>query len=91
MAKQGEKITNARTGQTMIFLKTAKETNGELLQIECFSPPSEAREPEHIHPYQVNSFNILSGSCVFSVNGKEQIVVAGEEISIPSYLGGIYM
>ena len=56
MAKQGEKITNSRTGQIMIFIKTGHETNGELLEIECFSPPSKAREPEHIHPYQENNF-----------------------------------
>ena len=83
MARQGEKITNARTGQIMIFLKTSHETKGELLEIECFSPASDAKEPEHIHPYQENSFKIISGSCVFSVKGKEQIVGAGEEISIP--------
>lgn len=83
MAKQGDKITNARTGQIMIFLKTGNETEGELLEIECFSPPSDAREPEHIHPYQENSFKIISGSCVFSVNGIEHIVRAGEEISVP--------
>ena len=32
MARQGDKITNARTGQTMIFLRTGKETNGELFE-----------------------------------------------------------
>jgi quercetin dioxygenase-like cupin family protein len=81
--KPGDKITNSRTGQLMIFLKTGAETVGELLEIECFSPPSEAKEPEHIHPFQVNVFKIISGSCVFSINGKEQIAGPGETISIP--------
>ncbi len=67
----------------MIFLKTGQETNGELLEIECFSPPSKAKEPEHVHPYQENSFKIFSGSCVFSINGKEQILGPGKEIIIP--------
>jgi quercetin dioxygenase-like cupin family protein len=84
MIKQGDKITNARTGQVMIFLKTGAETNGELLQIECFSPQSLEREPEHIHPIQQNSFEIISGSCVFEVDGKEQIVGPGESINIPA-------
>ena len=84
MIKQGDKITNARTGQVMIFLKTGAETNGELLQIECFSPPTPEREPEHIHPFQQNSFEIISGSCVFDVDGKEQIVGPGESIIIPA-------
>jgi len=84
MIKQGEKITNIRTGQIMIFLKTGAETNGELLQIECFSPQTLEREPEHIHPLQENSFEIISGSCIFHVDGKEQIVGPGESIKIPA-------
>ncbi|MDQ2933307.1 MAG: cupin domain-containing protein [bacterium] len=83
MIKQGDKITNTRTGQIMIFLKTAKETNGEILQIECYSPPTAVKEPEHIHPKQENIFKITSGSCTFSVDGKEQIVGTGQTISIP--------
>jgi quercetin dioxygenase-like cupin family protein len=83
MAKKGDKITNSRTGQIMIFLKTGEDTNGEVLEIECFSPQSTVKEPEHIHPQQESFFTILSGSCVFSVDGKEQIVGPGETISIP--------
>jgi quercetin dioxygenase-like cupin family protein len=83
MAKKGDKITNSRTGQIMIFLKTGEDTNGELLEIECFSPQSKAKEPEHVHPQQTNIFRILSGSCIFSVDGTEQVVGPGETISIP--------
>lgn len=84
MIKQGDKITNARTGQVMIFLKTSAETNGEFLQIECFSPPAIEREPEHIHPFQENSFKITSGNCIFRIDGKEQVVGPGQSISIPA-------
>lgn len=83
MARQGEKIVNARTGQTMVFLKTAAETNGKLLQIECFSPPSARRETEHVHPFQTNSFSMISGSCVFWVEGREMRVSPGESLDIP--------
>ncbi len=68
----------------MIFLKTGAETNGELLQIECFSPPTDEREPEHIHPLQENSFKIISGSCAFQIDGKEQIIGPGQSIIIPT-------
>ena len=82
MIQKGDKIENARTGQRMIFLKTWAETNGTQLQIECFSPVTSAREPEHIHPYQENRFHVLSGELWFSVDGKDQIVYPGETISI---------
>lgn len=83
MIKQGDKITNSRTGQEMIFCQTGTETNGQLLEIECFSPPTTVEETEHIHPLQKNIFKIISGSCVFNVEGKEQIVGAGQTIEIP--------
>jgi mannose-6-phosphate isomerase-like protein (cupin superfamily) len=83
MIKQGDKIVNARTGQVMFFLKTGAETNGTLLQIDCISPPSTFKEPEHIHPFQENKFEITSGYCNFSVDGKEQVVGPGQFISIP--------
>lgn len=67
----------------MIFRRTGQDTSGELLQIECFSPPTTAREPEHIHPFQENSFKVLCGVLHFRINGK--IVLAGpdDEIRIP--------
>jgi quercetin dioxygenase-like cupin family protein len=82
MVRQGDQITNPRTQQLMIFLKTSTETNGELLQIECFSQPTLEREPEHIHPFQQNSFEIISGSCIFRVDGKEHVVGPGQSINI---------
>ncbi len=84
MANPGDKITNARTGQTMHFIQTFSSSNGNLLEIECVSPPTGVKEPEHVHPLQENNFKIISGSCKFSVNGIEQLVEAGESISIPA-------
>jgi len=83
MIKHGDSITNTRTGQRMTFLKTWAETNGTQLQIDCYSPPTDAREPEHLHPYQENRFHLLEGELVFSIDGKEQLAKAGDTISIP--------
>ena len=83
MIKQGDKIVNARTGQIMVFLKTGAETNGQLLQIDCISPPTDIKEPEHIHPLQENKFEIISGSCTFNIHGKEQLARGGEGVTIP--------
>jgi quercetin dioxygenase-like cupin family protein len=83
MANPGDEIVNPRTGQRMIFILTSKDTNGELLRIECFSAPSGVKEPEHVHPYQENRFEVISGSLMFCIAGKERQVNAGETISIP--------
>jgi quercetin dioxygenase-like cupin family protein len=84
MAKQGDKIINERTGQKMIFLKTGRETNGQLLEIESFNPKSDMREPIHVHPKQESSANVITGKLHFWVNGKEQIIGPGEKIIIPA-------
>src|SRR5688500_11633429 len=84
MVNQGDKITNPRTGQTMIFLKTGRETNGSLLEIECFNPKSDTLEPIHIHPKQVSSNEVISGKLHFLIDGKEHIVGPGECIEIPA-------
>jgi mannose-6-phosphate isomerase-like protein (cupin superfamily) len=84
MIRPGDQIINSRTGQIMKFLKTGADTNGQVLQIDCISPPSPAREPEHIHPFQENRFEIISGDCHFMVNGKEQVMGPGQSISIPA-------
>jgi len=44
MIRQGDQITNSRTGHIIIFLKTSAKINGELLKIECISPPTLERE-----------------------------------------------
>lgn len=83
MIQKGDTIINKRTGQRMTFLKTWAETNGTQLQIECFSPGTSAREPEHIHPRQENRFHIISGQLEFIVDGKTLIAGPGETVSVP--------
>jgi quercetin dioxygenase-like cupin family protein len=84
MARQGDMITNPRTGQRMIFLQTGRETNGKLLEIESFNPKSVMREPIHVHPKQESSAEIISGKLHFLVDGKEKIIGEGEKIIIPA-------
>jgi hypothetical protein len=64
MAKQGDKITNARTGQKMIFLQTGNETNGKILEIESFNPKSDRREPIHVHPNRKVLLKLFPGNFI---------------------------
>ena len=77
-------IINPRTGQRMIILKTGSETNGKLLSIECFSPSSQIREPEHVHPHQENIFEILDGTLHFRISGRTITMSRGEVVVIPA-------
>lgn len=84
MAKQGDQITNVRTGQRMIFRLTGKETNGKLLEIESFNPKSDIREAIHVHPKQESSAEVISGKLHFLVGGKKHVIGPGESIVIPA-------
>lgn len=78
MAHQGQEISNPRTGQRMKFVQLAP---GEL-RIETLNPPTNVREPTHVHPRQESGAEVLSGSLVFEVSGERRAVGAGETITI---------
>jgi len=84
MTQQVNSIVNPRTGQIMIFRQTGKETKGTIVEIETFNPPSTEKEPEHVHPKQESSMEVIAGKVHFRVNGKTQIVGPGEKIVIPA-------
>jgi quercetin dioxygenase-like cupin family protein len=78
-ADETSTIVNARTGQRMRF----EPSSGDALRIECWSPPSEAREPEHTHPKQESRFEILGGELVFEVDRATKTVAAPGTFVIP--------
>lgn len=83
MAHAGKEIINPRTGQRMIFLQTAKDTGGALLQIETVNPPHGPAEPAHVHVRQESSAEVLAGVLHFRVRDDERVVRAGQKIVIP--------
>ena len=83
MLRAGDQIQNARTGQRKKFLVTPEDSGGELLRLEEHSPPGPF-EPVHVHPEQVSTAEVLSGSLLFIVKGREVRVNAGERHEIPA-------
>jgi quercetin dioxygenase-like cupin family protein len=83
MATSGNEIANPRTGQRTIFLQTAHETNNALLRMETFHAAHGPAEPEHIHPVQHSSCQVLAGTLRFRIDGKEQSIGPGQVVHIP--------
>jgi len=84
MATTGQEIDNPRTGQRMRFVRTAADTDGELLAIETTNPPTGEFEPVHVHPRQESRARVSAGALRFVVDGVTRDVGAGEEIVIPA-------
>jgi quercetin dioxygenase-like cupin family protein len=80
MAREGQQISNPRTGQRMTFL----EVREDLLRIEAVNAVTEEREPLHVHPRQESGAQLISGSLVFEVEGVQRKLAPGDSISIPA-------
>lgn len=80
MARQGQTISNPRTGQTMTFA----QLRPELLEIESVHPPAPEGEPLHQHPKQKSTARVTAGSMVFEVDGERRELGTGEEITVPA-------
>jgi quercetin dioxygenase-like cupin family protein len=83
MAKPGEIIENPITGERIIFVRTASETNGEVMQADVFIRPHGFVTSEHIHPLQEERFEVTKGTIRFRLNEKEADATAGQVVVIP--------
>ena len=85
MSRTNHTITNPAIGHRITFLQTADQTNGQLLQIEYAveRPESEPVIPLHKHLNAEERFESVSGELGVVLNGEQQILSAGESVTIP--------
>jgi quercetin dioxygenase-like cupin family protein len=84
MAAAGQTFVNPLTRERMVFITTARDSNGLLLEIEFFIQPNTGRVlPAHFHPSFDERFEILSGSARYIVGNDERPANAGDELVLP--------
>src|SRR6184192_4532597 len=79
----GPIIENPLHGERIRFLKTAPETNGELVQYESWLAPGGGVGVPHIHPVQQSDFTVVSGTASFSVHGARFVLGPGQSLTVP--------
>ena len=85
MARAGDAVEHPLTGDRMVFSKTARDTDGELLRLDFFLKGGGPEAAAHVHSYQEERFEVLSGAARFRVRGQEgRDVGAGETIVVPA-------
>lgn len=83
MVQAGDDFENPVSGQRLIFRKTARDTGGELVEVESvYTRPSPSRPPPHYHPHQEERFEILSGEVHAQIGGEERMFREGEVFMI---------
>jgi quercetin dioxygenase-like cupin family protein len=83
MAYAGQEI-HGPDGFRLQIVRTGDETGGELLEMEARYSGTGALPPEHLHPRQVERFEVLEGSVRAVVAGEERTYAAGETFEVPA-------
>jgi uncharacterized protein YndB with AHSA1/START domain/quercetin dioxygenase-like cupin family protein len=71
-------------GLTVRFLRTAAETNGEVLEMEVTGRPRGFLAQRHVHGTQVERLEVVSGTMKVGIGGREHVLTAGQSIGVPA-------
>lgn len=83
MAKPNDLFENTHNGNKLQFLITSAESKGEVVKVKVWTPTGVPMPPEHIHPLQTDSMEIIQGQMRVKIDGHEQVLSAGEKIVVP--------
>jgi quercetin dioxygenase-like cupin family protein len=84
MAATGQTISNPLTREQITFLKTARDTGGQLLVFDCKVAPGGIRLPAHAHGNQEERFTMLSGTLHVLLGEKLHILSSGQTVVLPA-------
>jgi len=71
-------------GLSVRFLRTAADTNGEVLEMEVTGRPRGFLAQRHVHGSQVERLEVVSGTIKVGMNGIEHVLGAGDSIEVPA-------
>ena len=79
MIRTGDTIDNPVTGERLVFHRTSADTGGEFVLLETIVQPRGFVAAAHVHPFQSERFEVISGSLGLRV-GRERLVAGPGEI-----------
>jgi len=82
VARAGETIENPITRERVTFLVTGQETNGAFLRVEHVFGQGGFVPAAHLHPQQVERFEVIAGSPRFRIDGEERTARPGDVVTI---------
>ena len=82
MIRTGDIVHNPITGESIRFVETAADTDGERVVIEVLVEPNGFVAAAHVHPYQTEVFEILEGEVTFKAGGESIVASAGATVTV---------
>ncbi|MFQ3577217.1 MAG: cupin domain-containing protein [Cytophagales bacterium] len=83
MAKQGEVLVNPFNKDSIEFVETSSSTNGEYVKLKHIQFSKGQQVPDHLHVYQNEVFEVISGTLTIEFENKIIELKAGEKIELP--------
>ena len=83
MAYAGQSLYNPVSGEKIEFIRTAADTDGELLEFELELSPDGHVPGAHVHPEQEERFHVLEGTMQFRLGLRKIVATAGETVVVP--------
>jgi len=82
MIRKGQLVENPVTGECLIFHATSAETGGAFVRFETVVRPRGTVAAAHVHPYQTERFDVLSGTLGVKSGRRKAELGAGESVEI---------
>jgi mannose-6-phosphate isomerase-like protein (cupin superfamily) len=82
MIRTGDVIHNSITGESIRFVETAADSDGERVVIDVLVEPSGFVASAHMHPYQTEVFEVVEGELMFEVGGETITATAGTSVTV---------
>jgi quercetin dioxygenase-like cupin family protein len=82
MIRKGDRLENPVTGETLIFQRTSRETNGESVLVETIVRPHGFVAAAHVHPYQTERFEVLEGLLRLRIGEQELLAGPGDVATV---------
>jgi quercetin dioxygenase-like cupin family protein len=79
-----DQVIHGHDGFRLCLIRTAAETEGELLEMEATYGGGGQLPPEHFHPGQVERFEVLDGAVRTDIDGVDRRYQAGEVFEVPA-------
>jgi quercetin dioxygenase-like cupin family protein len=82
MIRAGDVIYNSITRESIRFVETAADTDGERVVIDVLVEPTGFVASPHLHPYQTEVFEVTEGELTFALGRETVVAVAGDAVTV---------
>lgn len=79
-----EVIDNPAVGQEYRLLERSVDADGEFLRYEIWFESDASSFAEHVHPEADETFKVLSGELLVTVDGDEESLGPGDQVTLPA-------